>query len=192
MPPVHVHLVRHGQSEWNLIGRLQGQTAHPGLTTLGREQAQQAAAAIVGLVQEPAAIWSSDLTRAVQTADVIGSALGLAVRQDVALREQALGSLEGTLTSTLRAEQPPMGMHVGDVRWGGGESTADVYARVGRFLARELPAAPEHLVVVSHGDTIRVARAWLQRRSHRDLEWDEIRNGMVVTVVVPDAAALSR
>lgn len=184
MSSVHVHLVRHGQSEWNVIGRLQGQTAHPELTTLGREQAQHAATELVRRVKQPAALWSSDLARAVQTARIIGEHLGLPVQLDAALREQALGSIEGTLTSMLRAQEPPPGVHVGDVRWGGGESTADVYERVGGFLGRELPSAPAHVILVSHGDTIRTARAWLQQRSHRDLEWDVIGNGAVITIAV--------
>ena len=192
MSCVHVHLVRHGQSEWNVIGQLQGQTAHPGLTALGREQAQQAATALARLVQPPAALWSSDLARALQTADIIGEHLGLEVVPDAALREQALGALEGTLTSALRAEESPKGVHVGDVRWGGGESTADVCKRIGDFLRHQLPSGLAHLILVSHGDTIRVARAWLQQRSHRDLEWDEIANGAVLTIVVRDTSKRAR
>lgn len=190
MSSVHVHLVRHGQSEWNVIGRLQGQTAHPELTTLGREQAHHAGTELARLVKQPAALWSSDLARAVQTARIIGEQLGLVVQLDAALREQALGSIEGTPTSALRAQDPPPGVHVGDVRWGGGESTADVYERVADFLRRELPSAPAHVILVSHGDTIRAARAWLQQRSHRDLEWDVIGNGAVITIAVSDTVGL--
>ncbi len=182
MPSVHVHLIRHGQSTWNREGRLQGQAVHPGLTALGQSQAGSAAAILAGVVDGPAALWSSDLVRAAQTAEVVGRRLGLPVQHDDALREQGLGALEGRLTRELRAEPVPEGVDVGDVRWGGGESTADVHARVGRFLARELPTAPSHLVLVSHGDTIRAARAWLLSRSHRDLDWDDIGNGSVVSV----------
>lgn len=184
MSLVRVHLVRHGQSEWNVIRRLQGQTAHPQLTDVGREQAAQAASVLTALGFITAALWSSDLVRARQTADIIGERLGLAVVEDPALREQALGRFEGALTSELHAEQTPSGVHVGDVRWGGGESTADVHARLGAFFRRELQHAPQEMIVVSHGDTIRAARAWLQGRSHRDLDWDDIGNGAVVSIEV--------
>ncbi len=176
--------MRHGQSEWNVIGRLQGQTMHPQLTELGREQAAQAASVLAALGFGTTALWSSDLVRALQTAAIIGERLGLAVVEDSALREQALGRFEGALTSALHAEQTPPGLHVGDVRWGDGESTADVHARLGAFFTRELQHAPQDMIVVSHGDTIRVARAWLQGRSHRDLDWDHIGNGAVVSIEV--------
>lgn len=182
---VHVHLVRHGQSTWNREGRLQGQTNYPSLTDLGRRQAATAAATLCGRLDGPAILWSSDLVRAVMTASAIGTRLGLPVHHDEALREQSLGRLEGRLARSLTPEPTPPGSHVGDIRWGGGESTADVYRRVGRFLTRELvhPTiwAP-HIILVSHGDTIRVAQAWLLGRGPRDLEREEIPNGSVTSV----------
>ncbi|MEO3936935.1 histidine phosphatase family protein [Dermatophilaceae bacterium Soc4.6] len=188
MPTVHVHLVRHGQSTWNREGRLQGQTIHPPLTELGRSQAVRAATTVAGLLDGPAVLWSSDLVRAAKTASVIGTRIGLPVLHDEALREQSLGRLEGRLARSLQAEPTPPDMHVGDIRWGGGESTADVYRRMGRFLEREVPRPTrdsgrgQHLVLVSHGDAIRVARAWLLGRGHRDLHWDSLPNGSVTSV----------
>jgi probable phosphoglycerate mutase len=179
-----VHLVRHGESTWNAERRLQGQTGHPPLTALGLQQAREAAVRLRELVAgDPVAVWSSDLVRARQTADEVGTALGTAVRTDPALREQALGTLEGRLPSELAAEPPPPGMELGEVRWGGGESVRDVHARVGAFFDRVLRTAPRHLVVVSHGDAIRVARAWLHGLSHREVDWtDALANGGVLTV----------
>jgi len=188
VPSVHVHLVRHGESTWNRERRLQGQSVHPPLTDLGREQARAAAdtlAALLAADPGPTELWSSDLVRAARTAAVVGTRLRLPVRHDEALREQSLGTLEGRLTRDLRPVPTPTGQHVGEVRWGGGESTADVHIRVGRFLTRELrPPRPgiRHLVLVSHGDTIRVARAWLLGRTHRELDWDDLPNGSVTTV----------
>ena len=190
MPTLHVHLVRHGQSTWNREGRLQGQTIHPPLTDLGRRQAAAAASTIARLVDGPTVLWSSDLVRAATTASVISTLIGLPVLHDEALREQSLGCLEGRLAPSLRAEPTPIGAHIGEIRWGGGESTSDVHRRIGRFLTRELGDAttsaprPRHLVLVSHGDTIRVARAWLLGRGHRNLEWDSIPNGSVTSVGV--------
>ena len=213
MPATLVHLVRHGESTWNREGRLQGQTIHPALTDRGLGQAAAAAETLAGLLEgRSAVLWSSDLVRAAQTAAVIGTRLGVPVRHDEALREQSLGRLEGKLTRDLRPEPTPPGQHVGDIRWGGGESTADVHARVGRFLTRELSVAAgaglardqdaealvaaddtgtgaaglgdgiRHLIVVSHGDAIRVAHAWLLGRSHRELDWFPLPNGSVTSV----------
>ena len=72
-----VYLVRHGQSEWNVLRLTQGQTSHPRLTSLGREQAERAASLIgKDLAGRPVArILTSDLVGAVETAKVVGKAL---------------------------------------------------------------------------------------------------------------------
>lgn len=186
---LQVHLVRHGQSTWNLAHRIQGQIVHPGLTPMGREQAEQAAATLRRTVTGRVVLWSSDLVRAAQTAQIIARALRVSVQHDEALREQHLGSMQGRRTGQLRAEPTPEGQHVSEVRWAGGESTEDVAARLRYFARRELRATPstvEHLVLVSHGDTIRAARAVLTGLSHRDLDWAPIPNGSVHTIALPN------
>lgn len=197
MPSIQVHLVRHGQSTWNVEGRLQGQTVHPRLTPLGWEQARAAAAEVAGRVGgEPVEVWSSDLVRAVETAGLVGAALRVPVHYDEALREQALGALEGRLTRELRAGPTPPGRHVSEVRWGGGESIAEVHLRIRWFLSRVLPhAAPphiRHLVLVSHGDAIRVARAVLEGVGHRDVGWGDLPNGAVVSMRPSDSVSTDR
>src|SRR4051794_23005095 len=91
-------LVRHGQSEWNAAGLMQGQTPHVPLTSLGHRQAAAAAdalAALAGAGAGPGALLSSDLLRAVQTAEHCAAATGLPVITTAALREQGYGVLEG-------------------------------------------------------------------------------------------------
>ncbi len=117
-----VHLVRHGQSTWNVEGRLQGQTVHPELTERGRREAAEAAALLRARCPgtgEDVGLICSDLVRAAQTAAVIGQVLGVSVEQDVALREQGLGVLEGRLTKELVPEPTPEGLDITEVRWGG-------------------------------------------------------------------------
>ncbi|MFC7486958.1 histidine phosphatase family protein [Knoellia sp. CPCC 206453] len=185
MPPFHVrhlHLVRHGQSTWNVEGRLQGQTAHPELTDLGRAQAQSAADLLAERVTGTVAVVSSDLVRARQTADVIARTLGVRVVDDPDLREQSVGDLEGLLTSALEATpDTDDGRHVSEVKWGGGESLEDVHRRLAAPIARALTASHDHVVWVTHGITACVALARLAGRSHRDVEWDPIVNGAVVS-----------
>lgn len=184
---VDVHLVRHGQSTWNVEGRLQGQTPQPPLTGQGRIDAGQAAARLCNLIgRDRAVLISSDLTRAAQTAAIVAAALPSldGPSTSAALREQHLGRMQGRLTADLQPESVPDGLHISEVRWGGGESLLDVHRRLGRFFDEVLPTAPRHVVAVTHGDTLRVARALLQGRSHRDVEWSPIANGAVVTVAV--------
>ncbi|WP_257953364.1 phosphoglycerate mutase family protein [Nocardioides sp. B-3] len=70
-----VYLVRHGQSEWNVLRLTRGQTMHPRLTPTGRAQAAAAADSLaLGLASRPVRLLTSDLTRAVETADIIGGA----------------------------------------------------------------------------------------------------------------------
>jgi len=195
---VTVHLVRHGQSTWNVEGRLQGQTPHPELTDLGRAQAAKTAEVLrdrlTGVNPARVRLVSSDLVRAEQTAEIIAEALDLPFVVDAALREQGLGVLEGRLTSELTAEPTPEGLDVTEVRWGGGESIEDVHRRLGAFLEEvleevleEARAARALLVLVTHGDTLGVAKAWLEGRSHREVAWEVVPNGSVVTVTWPPA-----
>jgi probable phosphoglycerate mutase len=158
--PLTLLLVRHGQSEWNAAGILQGQTAHVPLTELGHQQAAQAAAGLAGLLRAglgPGALLASDLVRAVQTAEHCAVATGLAVRTTPALREQGYGVLEGRPSRDLWDV-----VDWTDPHWSaeGGESLAQLHGRVAAFLAqlRADPPAPV-VALVTHGDTIRAAQA---------------------------------
>ncbi len=181
-----MHLIRHGESTWNRDGLVQGAHRGPGqsvLTDAGRAEAARAGLALGALLGPPRAehamaLWTSDLMRALQTAEIISVALRPAgwhasVRNEAGLREQALGTLEGERSDSLRAQTVPAGEHISEVRWGGGESMQDVFERVGDWFAPALIEQPDHLVVISHEHTIRAALAWLRSRSHRDIDWDE-------------------
>jgi len=177
-----LHLVRHGQSEWNVSRRLQGQVAHVPLTPLGLEQSHAAARALAG--RDIVAVHSSDLLRARQTAEVIGTALGLSVDLDEGLREQSYGVLEGRPSADVLAEDP---YDFADPQASapGGESIRDVHDRLGRCLDRYLRRYEgRECVLVSHGDAIRIGLAWLAGRAPADVPWHETSNGSVTTVPV--------
>jgi len=153
-------LVRHGQSEWNAAGLLQGQTPHVPLTELGHRQAAQAAAELAALARDgagPGALLSSDLRRAVQTAEHCAAATGLPMRTTPALREQGYGVLEGRPSRELWDV-----VDWTDPHWSaeGGESLAQLHGRVTALFAhlRAEPPAPV-VALVTHGDTIRAAQA---------------------------------
>jgi 2,3-bisphosphoglycerate-dependent phosphoglycerate mutase len=185
-----VHLVRHGQSSWNLQHRVQGQRDEPALTVLGRQQAADAGRTLAG--GRPARLLTSDLARATQTAAIIGRALGLAPIATSLLREQALGELEGLTTQQASARLAGVDLSDPAVRYAGGESRADVAARIAALLAspllRDLDETDE-IVLVSHGDAIRIAIAVLLGEDQADAPWRSVENGSVNTVV-PQAAAI--
>ena len=85
-------VLRHGRTEWNATGRFQGQADIP-LDHRGLAQANGAARVLAELA--PAAIVSSDLRRATQTAGALSELTGLAVALDARLREIDVGSWEG-------------------------------------------------------------------------------------------------
>ncbi len=148
-------LVRHGQSTWNAAGLMQGQTAHVPLTELGHEQARGAAVELATL--RPGAMVASDLRRAVQTAEHCMATTGRRFTTTPALREQAYGALEGRPSRELWDV-----VDWTDVHWSaeGGESLAQLHARVAAYLGGLRAAPPAEVVaLVTHGDTIRAAQA---------------------------------
>jgi probable phosphoglycerate mutase len=155
--------IRHGETDWNVQQRFQGQIDVP-LNARGQAQAAQLAARLA--TAPAAALLSSDLQRARQTAAPLAAAWGLA-EGDVAtlpgLREQGFGVLEGLDAPTIRSRHPELW-----ARWldfdpdfapPGGESTRRFHARVldaVRALAAGHPAARADagLVVVTHGGVL--------------------------------------
>lgn len=164
-PPVY--LVRHGESEWNVLRLTQGQTPHPALTIRGREQAAAAADAIArdlawrGL--SAARLVTSDLVRAAETARIVGDRLGLVPESDARLREQHLGELEGRRYEDSWAHAELHDWSDPELPMAGGESVAQVRRRLAAVLAELDPGAPT--VLISHGDAIRSAVAHLLGRS---------------------------
>jgi 2,3-bisphosphoglycerate-dependent phosphoglycerate mutase len=128
-----MYFVRHGQSTWNLERRVQGQQDEPELTELGRQQAADAATRLLGGARI-ALLLTSDLTRAVQSAEIIGKALCLTPIITPLLREQAVGSLEGLTTREATGVLAGVDLTDPDRRYGGGESRNDVLARVRQLL----------------------------------------------------------
>jgi glucosyl-3-phosphoglycerate phosphatase len=154
---VRLVLWRHGQTQWNVDGRFQGQSDIP-LDPVGEQQAERAARLLAGL--QPVAIFSSDLTRAMATAAPLARLTGLTVISDKDLRERYGGRWEGLTDAEIRAQYP-----VEHAQWlpPGGESTTAVADRAGAALDRiaETLAPGSLAVVVSHGAALRLGAARL-------------------------------
>jgi len=100
--------LRHGQSTWNAVGRMQGHTSYPPLTDLGREQATRAAVEATAL--DIGHVVSAPAVRARQTAVIVAAQLGLPVHLDPRLVEQGLGEPVDDVerrTAAALADLPP-------------------------------------------------------------------------------------
>ena len=151
-------LVRHGESTWNAEHRLQGQ-ADPPLSPLGREQT---AALLPFLGEIPARRLSSDLTRAVQTAELLG--LGGAPT-DQRWREIDIGDWAGhTLDELDRADVAAW--QRGELAPPNAETFAELQARVAAAVDELLG---EDVIVVTHGGCVRAATAHLTGADPRRL-----------------------
>jgi broad specificity phosphatase PhoE len=135
-------LVRHGETDWNAEGRLQGHTDRP-LSDYGRRQAQQLAGELED--EELEAIYSSDLARARETAEIVGERLGLPVVLDPDLREKDWGTWEG-----LNAVERDRVEFVGETT----EAHQERMLRALRRIAERHPG-DGGVLVVTHGGSMR-------------------------------------
>lgn len=103
MPVTKLFLIRHGQSAGNAEGRFGGHGSTP-LSELGQSQAEATAEALAG--EGVSAIFSSDLLRAVQTAEVLSRKLDIPVLTSKAFRERHVGVLEGLTFDESKARHP--------------------------------------------------------------------------------------
>jgi probable phosphoglycerate mutase len=164
---ITLHLVRHGESLWNVEGRYQGQ-ADSGLTEDGRRQVAAFGAAFAAEVPTPDAVISSDLPRVVETARPYADRVGAEVRLDAALREMSVGDWAGLSMEEASVRYPDVVAAVAageDVARGvGGETFAETRDRVVAALTRATSDFAEldgdHVVVVfTSGNPIRLAAA---------------------------------
>jgi probable phosphoglycerate mutase len=145
-------LWRHGQTTWNAEHRFQGQTDIP-LDPTGEEQAEQAARCLAPL--RPDALFSSDLTRAQQTAAPLARLTGLPVSLDKDLRERFGGDWEGLADAEIRERYPAE-----RATWNppNGEPTPVVADRVARAFTRITDTLDngQLAIVVGHGAALRL------------------------------------
>lgn len=152
-----VVLWRHGRTAYNAAGRMQGQIDIP-LDEVGRWQAAQGAQHLAQR-HAPARIVSSDLGRAVTTAEALSGLTGVPVELDPELRERSFGEWEGLTAEEIDArwpEQFAVWRAGGDPRRTGAETRVAVAERFGAAVVRHAAELePEQtLVVVAHGAAI--------------------------------------
>ncbi len=153
-----IRLARHGETDDNVEPlRFQGWTDTP-LNDTGRRQARELAERVAGT--GIASLWASDLSRARETAEIVGERIGMAPVLDARLREGARGRWEGHLMIDIEREEPELYAHWrrggADFRFPGGESLLEHQQRVTEALAEIHATGPLPALVVCHGGSIRV------------------------------------
>jgi probable phosphoglycerate mutase len=155
-PATELLFIRHGETDWNRQQRFQGQIDVP-LNAMGHAQAARLGQRLAAETHD--ALFSSDLTRARETAAPMAAAWG---RQPVlvpGLREQSFGVLEGLDVPTIKQQHAALWQqwleHRADFALPGGESLRQFHARV-IDAVRQLvaDAAGQRLVIVTHGGVL--------------------------------------
>lgn len=155
-----LYLVRHGETDWNVIRRLQGSIDIP-LNATGLAQADAAAQAMAGA--GITALVSSDLGRARQTAAAIAASCGLVASIEPGLRERCYGAFEGKVPDEIRQAYPDdftaWRAHDLHARYPAGPQVAETlqefYDRCVAAIDRVVHAHPgQKVAVVTHGGVL--------------------------------------
>lgn len=159
-----LYFMRHGETDWNRAGRFQGHTDIP-LSRSGRQQAMALARRAAALAM--AAIYTSDLSRAADTARLVAAAHPACpeVIGDARLREFHVGRVAGLTAAEIRRQEPAFYEHLhrqgsGAVGYPGGESPEEVLERVlAAVTAIRARHAGTGVGVVTHGGVIKLVAA---------------------------------
>lgn len=166
------YIVRHGQTDWNVQGIMQGQK-DSFLTPVGEEQARSVAEELKDVHFDAA--FSSDLMRAKRTAEIIALDKKLAVQTTQLLRERAFGHLEGKPYAAIKgheklyhalSDQEKLSYKVDDIS----ESDEEINTRLIRFIRETAVIFPgKTILVVSHGDVMHKLLIHLGFATHANL-----------------------
>ena len=181
-------LVRHGQSEWNLKNLFTG-WKNPDLTPVGIEEAKKAGQELKKLGISFDKAFTSGLTRAQDTCDIVLKELGLElpVVKDIQLNERDYGDLSGLNKAEAAKkwgdEQVMIWRRSFDTPPPGGESLKDTLARVLPYYCQEiLPCVlrGERTVVVAHGNSLRALLMVLEKANKESIMGMELETGVPV------------
>ena len=184
MTTTTVHLIRHGQTDWNVSGRWQGQLP-TSLNEHGQAQARHLAEHV--RTWPLAALYTSDLPRAHETATAVAEMTHAPLHTDVRWREIGLGELEGLTIEQIEPRYPGMLKDYHDKFFEFvppmGETRRAVQARALIALQDALEAhIGETFAVVSHGVTLRVVLMGLLPEQAEPLRYAEIGNASITTL----------
>ena len=178
-----VYFTRHGQTEWNVRGRLQG-WGNSNLTEKGIESARRLGDRLADIDFD--FIYSSPLNRALETAKLIRGDRDTEIRIVDDLKEIGFGSWEGMIFDKVREEygheydtylnRPHLYQPID------GESLLDVYKRVENALDEILSVEAENILIVSHGVTIKVLTSIIKGISIEELYKISVQVGTALNI----------
>lgn len=182
-------LLRHGESEWNALNLFTG-WADPALTKKGADEAKKAAQAIKDDTFHPHSIFTSDLKRAIQTANIVAQKLSIdpeTIIQNTALRERDYGDLSGLnkklACETYGAEQVHRWRRGFKDKPPRGESLEETQMRVVAYwkvVVEPLLSQGHSILIVAHGNSLRALMMHLEQRSAQDIETIIIETGEAI------------
>ncbi|PTM59935.1 histidine phosphatase family protein [Desmospora activa] len=161
----HIYLIRHGETRWNREKRVQGHHDEP-LSPEGVEQAQRLAKHMKEWPLD--AVYASDLSRAIQTAEMLGRDRGLEVKPCPEIRERFFGEWEGLPIEEVKRNHPD---EWEEVWYRGGcygvEKAEDAQRRMMTWLEELLERhRGQRVAVVSHGGSINAVLDKVSRGEH--------------------------
>lgn len=180
-----VIVVRHGETDWNKIGRLQGQHDVP-LNDVGRDQARRngralgAHLAAIGKRADDFTWYASPLSRTRETVELIRASLGLEIgdyRTDDRLKEFAFGDWQGEVLSELKRNAPEDYRARRDDKWNFQPPEGESYEMLKQRVLPWLEETEGDLIAVTHGGVIRVLWHILEGRQTATVTEVEVRQG---------------
>jgi alpha-ribazole phosphatase len=184
---LHLSLVRHGQTEWNAQQRYQGHSDLP-LNQAGLEQARQLAGRLQALQID--LVFSSDLRRALQTAEILIGSRQIEIRPDPRLREMNFGMLEGHTFEEARERWPET-----IARWladynqppEGGERIVEFSQRVSRFYSEIRQSCDgKNVLIVAHGGPLREIIQYVLGASSAPAHWYDLGHASLTEFQISD------
>lgn len=179
-------LVRHGETDWNREGRLQGSQDIP-LNELGREQAAEAAGRLRDLVSGYAGLdfVASPMHRARETMEILRHQLGLppkAYRVDDRLRELTFGSWEGFTWREIRKSARELALARERDKWGFVPPEGESYRMLAERIRPVLEGFKGETVMVSHGGVARAVLALVGAVAPTEAAMVDIWQGKILMV----------
>ncbi len=171
-----LYLVRHGQTDWNAQGRIQGQLDIP-LNEEGKSQAKIAAEKLKN--HKISSIISTDLQRGLETAQIINRYHNLEIKTDPRLREKYYAMWEGITWNEVHAQNPQLTQEILDspLKWHApedGETMEEMFTRIKSFLVdlknhnSHTSGNDHNLLIVSHNSPIRIMIAIAKKIAPED------------------------
>ncbi len=177
-----LYLMRHGQTDWNASGKLQGKT-DTALNEIGVSQVHNASLKLVR--EQIETIYASDLKRAKKSADIASNVLDLPVHYTKRLREMCFGKAEGMKKNDIQAVFPYIYQAFNDIKnperyaisYPGGETIGEVQQRFMKLINKLFEEGRERVLLVTHGMLIRIFTETCLKKTIR------LENGSVLRVV---------